>query len=147
MGPKFLHVPFQGAAPAVRDLLGRHVDAVAVSPAEVSAYVTSGEFRMLAVMADERSPGFEDVPTLKDRNIDLALETWRGLGVPEDTPRERVDILVNAARKAADEPGFRSSLAKAALGFAFADAAAFEAATKEDREFFKQLADKVRIQN
>jgi tripartite-type tricarboxylate transporter receptor subunit TctC len=146
-GAKFLHVPFQGAAPAVRDLLGGHVDAVAVSPAEVSAYVRSGEFRMLAVMADGRSPGFEDVPTLKERNIDLAIQTWRGLGVPKDTPQEVVDILVEAARKAADEPGFRDSLAKATLGFAYVDAAAFEAAIKQDREFFKQLIDKVGIQN
>jgi tripartite-type tricarboxylate transporter receptor subunit TctC len=146
-GAKFLHVPFQGAAPAVRDLLGGHVDAVAVSPAEVSAYVKSGDFRMLAVMADKRSPGFEDVPTLKERHIDLAIGTWRGLGVAKDTPQEVVDILVEAARKAADEPGFRDSLAKAALGFAYADAAAFEAAIKQDREFFKQLIDKVSIQN
>jgi tripartite-type tricarboxylate transporter receptor subunit TctC len=140
-------VPFQGAAPAVRDLLGGHVDAVAVSPAEVAAYVKSGDLRMLAVMADERSPGFEDVPTLKERRIDLAIGTWRGLGVPKDTPQEVVGILAEAARKAAAEPGFRDSLAKAALGFAYADASAFEAAIEQDREFFEQLTDKINIEN
>jgi tripartite-type tricarboxylate transporter receptor subunit TctC len=146
-GVKFLHVPFQGAAPAVRDLLGGHVDALAVSPGEVSPYVKSGKFRLLAVMADRRSPGFEDVPTLKERNIDLAIGTWRGLGVPKDTPQEVVDLLVATAKKAADEPAFRESLAKAALGFSYADAAAFEAAIEQDREYFKQLTSKMSTQN
>ena len=40
---KFNQIPFQGAAPAVQALLGGHVDAVAVSPGEVSAHVTAGD--------------------------------------------------------------------------------------------------------
>jgi len=146
-GAKFLHVPFQGAAPALPALLGGHVDALAVSPGEVASYVRSGKFRTLAVMADQRSPGFEDVPTLRERNVDLSIGTWRGLAAPKNTPQEVVDVLVAAAKKTAEEPSFRESLTKAALGFSYADADAFKAAVAQDRVFFKQLIDKVEIRN
>ena len=48
------HVPYRGANPAVLDLLGGHIDAVAVTPVEVAIYVAVGKIRPLAVMADQR---------------------------------------------------------------------------------------------
>ncbi|MDQ8000879.1 MAG: tripartite tricarboxylate transporter substrate binding protein, partial [Pseudomonadota bacterium] len=42
-GTKFNHIPFQGAAPAVLALMGGHIEAVAVSPAEVTTYVQAGK--------------------------------------------------------------------------------------------------------
>jgi tripartite-type tricarboxylate transporter receptor subunit TctC len=40
-GAKFSHIPYPGAAPAVLSLLGGHIDAVAVSPAEVAQHLAS----------------------------------------------------------------------------------------------------------
>jgi tripartite-type tricarboxylate transporter receptor subunit TctC len=146
-GTKFLHVPFQGAAPAVLALLGGHIDAVAVSPAEVYSYVASGKFKVLAVMSDDRVAGFEHVPTLKERNIDLSIGTWRGLAVPKNTPQDVVDVLSEATKKTAEEPGFRNSLAKINLGYAYADANAFKAAIDHDSELFKGLVGKLDLKN
>src|SRR4030095_11348036 len=87
-GVKFNHVAYQGAAPGVVALLGGHIDAVAVSPGEVAAHVQGGKLKMLAVMADQRLKGFDKVPTLKERNIDLSIGTWRGLAVNKGTPPE-----------------------------------------------------------
>ena len=56
-GVQFNHIPFQGAAPSVVGLMGGHVDAIAVSPAEVAAFVASGKLRTLVLMADQRLPG------------------------------------------------------------------------------------------
>ena len=47
-GITFNHIPFPGANPAVLALMGGHVDAVAVSPAEVSVFVQSGKLKTLA---------------------------------------------------------------------------------------------------
>src|SRR5690606_9465265 len=52
-GAKFNHIPFNGGNPAVLVLLGGHIDAVAVSPAEVIQYVKPGKLKTLAVMADQ----------------------------------------------------------------------------------------------
>jgi tripartite-type tricarboxylate transporter receptor subunit TctC len=138
------HVPFLGASPAVVALLGGHVDAVTVSPGEVAQHVAAGKLRTLAVMADQRVGGvFEHAPTLKERGVDVSVAVWRGLAVPKTTPQPVVDILADAARKVGEDAGFRETLARANLGFAYADAAAFQQVIDRDRAFYKELVPKL----
>jgi tripartite-type tricarboxylate transporter receptor subunit TctC len=122
-GVKYNPIPFGGAAPAVVALLGGHVDAVAVSPGEVAAQVQGGRLRTLAVMADRRVKGFESVPTLKERGIDVSIGTWRGLAVPKGTPADVIAVLTEATRKAAQEPVLRDALDRLSMGQVYADAA------------------------
>lgn len=145
-GVKVNHVPFLGAAPAVVALLGGHVDAITVSPGEVAQHVAAGKLRTLAVMADQRVGGmFEKVPTLKERGIDVTVGVWRGLAVPKTTPPEIVAQLSEVARKAAEDAGFRDTLTKASLGWAYADAAAFQAVIDKDRAFYAALVPKLEM--
>lgn len=143
VGVKFNPIPYQGAAPAVVALLGGHIDAVAVSPGEVSAHVAGGKLKTLAIMSDHRIKGFEKVPTLKERNIDLSMGAWRGLAAPKGTPPEIIAILKAATRKAAEEPSLKESLDKMNLGFAYADADAFRVVMQKDSDMFKQLIAKL----
>lgn len=147
-GIKVDHVPYQGSAPAMQSLLGGHIDAVAISPGEVSRHVAAGTMRTLVVMGDQRQAGlFEKVPTLKERGVDLTVMTWRGLAVPKTTPKEIVDLLGDVARKVANDPAFKEALEKANLGWAYADATTFEAAIDRDRAMFKTLIAKLDLQN
>ena len=143
VGVKYNPIPFGGAAPAVLALLGGHVDAVAVSPGEVAAHVSSGKLKTLAVMADRRVKGFDNVPTLKERGIDLSIGTWRGLAAPKGTPPEVIAILGEATRKAADEAVLRDALDRLSMGYAYADGETFRANMKRDNEVFKQLVTKL----
>lgn len=144
---KFNHIPFQGAGPAVLALLGGHIDAVAVSPAEVTTYVAAGKLKILAVMADQRVKGFEKVPTLKERNIDLTIGTWRGIAAPKNTPPEIVSYLKSVTAKAANEPAFREVMEKQNLGFSYADETIFRASMAKDSAYFKTLIAKLNIKN
>lgn len=146
-GTQYNHVPFQGAGPAVQALMGGHIDAVAVSPAEVGTYVASGKLKTLAVMADSRVKGFEKVPTLKERNIDLVIGTWRGLAAPKNTPPEVMAWLRNMTAKTANEPALREAMDKLNLGYSYADDAAFRAAMARDNTYFKALMAKLNIKN
>ena len=141
-GVKFNHVPFSGAAPAVVALLGGHIDALDVSPAEVGPHVLGGKLKMLGIMADARIPAFGNVPTFKERNIDLALGTWRGLAAPKGTPKPIIDLLRATARKASEDPNFKEGLNKLNLGYAYLDAPAFAQAMQRDHEYFGQLIQK-----
>ncbi|SCU73417.1 putative BUG-like extracytoplasmic solute binding receptor, TTT family [Cupriavidus necator] len=146
VGVKFNHIPFNGGNPAVLALLGGHVDAVAVSPAEVAPYVAAGKLKMLAVMADQRVKGFESVPTLKERNIDLSIGTWRGIVAPRNTPPEVLDRLRSVARTAAAEPSLKAMMAKQNLGYAYADKDEFGAVMAKDYATFKALVVKLGLQ-
>lgn len=141
------HVPFLGAAPAAVALLGGHVDALAVSPGEVAPHVAAGKMRTLALMADQRVGGlFEKVPTLKERGIDLSIGVWRGLAVPKATPPDVVATLGSVAARTADDAAFREVLAKANLGWAYADAAAFQKVIDKDRAFYAELVPRLGLQ-
>lgn len=110
-GTEFTHIPYEGAQPAVTALLGGHIDAVTVSPAEVATHVASGDLKILGIMSQERSASFPDVPTFVESGYDVAIGTWRGLGVPKDTPQEVVDILEEGFLKAAEEEAFKEIMA------------------------------------
>lgn len=102
----FKYVGFDGATSAITDLLGGHIDAVAVSYAEVSSYVESGDLKVLGVMSDERLESAPDVPTCKEEGYDVSLGTWRGLAVPVDTPDETVETLYQIFSEAAASEEF-----------------------------------------
>ena len=145
VGVKYNPIPFSGAAPAVLALMGGHIDAVAVSPGEVATHVQTGKLRTLAVMADRRLKGFDTVPTLKERGIDLSIGTWRGLAAPKGTPVDVLAVLTEATRKAADEPVLRDALDRLSMGYAYADAETFRANMKRDNELFKGLVTRLGI--
>lgn len=146
-GVKFNHVPFQGAGPGVLALLGGHIDALTVSPAEVTTHVQAGKLKTLAVMAEHRVKGFDKVPTLKERGIDLAIGTWRGIAAPKGTPVQTVAYLKDLAQKASAEASFRDTLDKQNLGFVYADDVAFKARINKDNADFKALISKLGIRN
>ena len=144
-GTKFNHIPYPGAAPAVLSLLGGHIEAVAVSPAEVSTHVQGGKLKVLMVMADKRLKGFEKVPTAKERGIDLSIGTWRGLGAPKNTPPEVMAKLREFTAKTANEPSLREVMDKQNLGFVYTDGAVFKDTLAKDNVYFGELITKLNI--
>ncbi|BDB24509.1 tripartite tricarboxylate transporter substrate binding protein [Cupriavidus sp. P-10] len=145
-GVQFNHVPFRGANPAVLDLLGGHIEAVAVTPVEVATYVAAGKVRPLAVMSETRiKSGWENVPTLKERKIDLVINGWRGIAAPKGTPPEVVAVLRAAIAKTMQEPGLRETMAKQNMGEGYLDEPDFKRVIARDNATFKQLINRLNI--
>ncbi len=139
LGLTFNHVPFEGAAPAVTAVLGGHVDAVSVSPAEVINQVNAGELKVLAVMADERVESLPDVPTLKESGIDLSIGTWRGLSVPKDTPEEVVNILEAKFAEVAQSDDFKQQVETLGLGYKYLNSEELYSFWEEQNAIFEEL--------
>jgi tripartite-type tricarboxylate transporter receptor subunit TctC len=103
---KVKYIPSKGAAPAITELLGNHVDVLTCSYPEVAPQVEGGILKTLAVLSDERNPQFEEIPTAKESGIDCSYGTWRGLAVPKETPDAVVDTLVAAMEKIVNSQDF-----------------------------------------
>lgn len=145
-GIKLSHVPFRGANPAVLDLLGGHIEAVAVTPVEVATYVAAGKIRPLAVMSEERiKAGWENVPTLKERNVDLVINGWRGIAAPKGTPPEVIAVLRAAIAKTMQDPALRQTMAKQNMGEGYLDEPVFKRLIARDNATFKQLITRLGI--
>ena len=103
--------------------------------------------RRRRTIADQRSKGFENVPTLKERKIDLSIGTWRGLGVAKGTPPDVVEAIKGITRKAVNEPIMREVMDKLNLGYAYADDTTFKAQLVRDNDAFKTLVTKLNLKN
>src|SRR6056297_2089491 len=112
-GAKFTPVPFTGAAPNRTALLGGHIMASAINASEAIQFVESGQMRILAVMAEERYPDLPDTPTFKELGYNVVSGSSRGLSCVPGTPDEIVQILADAAKKAAANPEFVEKATKA----------------------------------
>ena len=104
-------VPFQGGGPASTALLGGHIDAVSLNPAEVTPLVQGGKVRLLGVYSAERLKEFPDVPTMKEQGFDAVGGVWAGLVVPKGTPKDIQTKLHDAFKK-----GMESQQVKDAWG-------------------------------
>lgn len=85
-GIDIVHVPYKGASGAITDLMGGHVQAMVSAVQTIAPQVRGGKLRMLAVMGEERSAAFPEVPTMKEQGLPLVVETWYGMFAPAGTP-------------------------------------------------------------
>jgi tripartite-type tricarboxylate transporter receptor subunit TctC len=86
-GIDIVHVPYKGAAGALADVVGGHVQAMISAIQTAYPHVQSGRLRALAVMSPERSGAFPEVPTMKEIGLsELEVETWYGAFAPAGTP-------------------------------------------------------------
>lgn len=110
-GVAITHVPYKGAAPALSDLIGGHVDLMFESiPTSAISYIEAGKLRALAVTSARRSTLLPDVPTMQEGGLKgFDFRTWMGVAAPAGTPREVVQRLngaINQALSAADLRGW-----------------------------------------
>jgi tripartite-type tricarboxylate transporter receptor subunit TctC len=74
MGVEVTMIPYRGAAPALTDLLGGHVDIYFGTPISTGAQVRSGALKAFVVTANERDASLPDVPSavqLGYRELDI----------------------------------------------------------------------------
>jgi tripartite-type tricarboxylate transporter receptor subunit TctC len=85
--PQHDHVPYQGSAPAMQDLLGGQIDSVFDPVTTNVAQLKAGGLRALAVSTPARLPAFPNIPTFAEAGLpSLAGSQWLGLSAPKGLP-------------------------------------------------------------
>ena len=119
---KLLHVPFTGGGPAVIALLGGQVDALSTGPSTVLQHVKAGKVRILASWGDHPLASLPQVKTLTESGYDAVFFQWSALFAPAGTPEPIVARLREAARVAAADSRFVSTLATVETPVQYLDA-------------------------
>jgi len=102
-------VPFKGASPALTDVLGGHIEGVAVALGVVSSHVKSGALKAIGISS--RFPEFPDVPTLAELGHSQNLYGfWVGFFAPAGVPAEVTNVLVPAIENVAKNSGIAARL-------------------------------------
>jgi tripartite-type tricarboxylate transporter receptor subunit TctC len=115
-GIKLTHVPFPSGNPAILSVLGGHTSCTIMTPGAFGAHIKAGgKARPLVVFDEKRFPELPDVPTAKERGINIVRDAYFFLVAKKGTPQPVLDVLVKVFKETAGDPGVQSTLFKAGL--------------------------------
>ncbi|HZP77346.1 MAG TPA: tripartite tricarboxylate transporter substrate binding protein [Pseudolabrys sp.] len=98
-------IPYRGAAPAIQDVLGEHVDLFFATPQSVLGLVNTGQVKAFGITSKEKSPLFPKVDSfVSDFGPKLEILYWHALFVPAGTPDEIVNKLNAALQQIVSDP-------------------------------------------
>ncbi len=81
------HVPYQGSAPAMQDLLGGQIDSVFDPVTTNVTQLKAGSLRALAVSTPARLAGLPNIPTFAELGYPTFTGSqWLGLSAPKNLP-------------------------------------------------------------
>lgn len=119
-------VTMDSAATAQQELVAGGVEVVGSSLGETRALTEAGKIHPLAVMADERLPGFDQVPTVRESSgLNWSYATWRGFAGPVGMPREVISRLSAALEKAYNSPEYANFMKNRGFGMKWRNGADF----------------------
>jgi tripartite-type tricarboxylate transporter receptor subunit TctC len=134
-GFEFIHVPYQGAAPAIGNLLGNQI-AATILPIDVTLpLIQAGNVRALVTTGPQRNKLLSDVPTVKEAGYPaLEVIDWLGVFVPAKTPAATVDNLNNTIGEVLKKEEIKATFKKVAYEVAGDSATDFARLVKSDFE-------------
>jgi tripartite-type tricarboxylate transporter receptor subunit TctC len=102
---KLIQVPYRGAAPAMTDLLGGHVDLFFATPQSIVPQVAAGKVKAYAVTAKNK---LDKLPTavslVKALGPKFDVVYWQAVFAPAATPAPVIKTLNTALREAVADP-------------------------------------------
>lgn len=110
-GLKVQMVPFEGDGPSWQAAMGRKIDVSFNNIGIVFPQIKAGNLRALAIMAEKRYELLPDVPTMKEKGIDVVSGSSRGYSAPAGIPEEARHTLIEAFKKMAEMPEFKKACA------------------------------------
>ncbi len=111
-GVKITHVPYRGAAPAITDLLGDHVDMLNADLPVLMPLVKAGKVKAIALFAPERTPLMPDLVSTRELGLpDVVMENWYGVLAPAATPVAVRDKLEKALLAVVASPTVQQRMA------------------------------------
>jgi tripartite-type tricarboxylate transporter receptor subunit TctC len=134
-GLDLVHVPYSGAGPANAAVVAGHVPVGLSTLAAAAPHIVDGKLRGLAVTSKTRSALQPDVPTMTEVGYpDIEGESWVGVLVPAQTPRDIVSLLHREIAGIVVNPDMRERLATVGFEPVGSDPEQFAARIKAETE-------------
>jgi len=138
-GMKFKFVHTKGAGEQVPMVAGGHAECMLAAWGEARSMVEQGKLRVVGVMSDGRDPRLPNVPTFKEKKIDLEYGAWRGISGPKGIPPEVQDKLLKIFQSALNSKDVKEKFAKAEYPLMDKGPKDFDSYMRTDYENVKQI--------
>lgn len=133
------HVPYKGAAPAMRELMAGQLDLMIDNLPTALPMIESGAVVPIAVTTPVRSPSLPNVPAMAEVIPGYQMTAWFGLIAPAGTPPQRLQLLSEAVNDFLRQEGTRERLAKMGVQGTESTPAGFEKLIKSERLKFGDI--------
>jgi tripartite-type tricarboxylate transporter receptor subunit TctC len=137
-GIDLVHVPFQGAAPLVTNLVGNQLSSAFIDSASARPHLKS--MRPLAVTGTQRIPGLPDVPTFQELGYkSFEPYGWFGMLVPVATPTPVVQKLSDEVNRILKMPDVTAKIEALGLWTAGNKPAEFSKIMHDDYAIYARI--------
>jgi putative tricarboxylic transport membrane protein len=108
---KIKYIGLDGGGDAITQTIGGFTQVMTGDLSEVVGFLKSGDVRVLAVLTEERVPGFDDIPTAKEQGYDVVAGNWRGLYIPRGVSDETFNMWAGRLQAVADSDEWKKAMA------------------------------------
>ncbi len=133
-----VHVPFQGAAPLVNNMVGGQLTSAFIDSASARAHLKS--FKPLAVTGTQRMAALPDVPTFKELGFHSYEPLgWFGMLLPANTPAAIVAKYSDEANRILRQPDVIARIEGFGLGVGGGKPEDFAQVMKSDAQVYATI--------
>ncbi len=105
------YIGVDGGADAITQTIGGFTQAMTGDMSEIVGFINSGDVRALAVLTEERVPGFDQIPTAREQGYDVVAVNWRGLYVPGGISDDEFNAWAEKLQAVADSDEWKQAMA------------------------------------
>jgi tripartite-type tricarboxylate transporter receptor subunit TctC len=126
-GTSYSFVPVQGGTGKRKQLLMNNTFSLAeMNEAAAAKQLKSGLMKPFAIAAAKRSAAFPNLPTLREKGVDLVYALNRGIVAPKGTSKAKIAHWAAAFKKPLQDPAFVKSIAAKGTGLEYMGPKAYQ---------------------
>ncbi|WP_427183341.1 Bug family tripartite tricarboxylate transporter substrate binding protein [Bordetella bronchialis] len=111
-GLSTMHIPYNGMAPAVTDVVAGNVDMMFAGVSTVLPFIRGGKLDALAIAGPHRLPQLPDVPTVAESGYPgFDVTSWYGIVAPAKTPAAVLQKIQRDIATVLQDPAVRQKFA------------------------------------
>ncbi len=97
-GVNIRHIPYKGSIPGLTDVASGNISMEFTDLAPAMPLIQAGKLKLVAMLANTRSPDMPDVPSVAETVPGYDAKSWQGLFARAGTPKSIVDRISAALR-------------------------------------------------
>ena len=135
----FQMVHFRGTPEGKTQVLAGNIEVLACNVSEVAEEIKVGQYRILGVMAAERSPFIPNGPTFREQGFNEVWSVSRGIAAPAGLPKDVEAALIGVLEKTISSKEHREKAEKLALDPQIIKGEAYRKYLKDNEQATKQM--------
>ena len=140
------HIPYRGAGPALNDAVAGQVPMIFDNMPSALPFIKDGRLVPIVVAAPQRLPQLPNVPTFKEVGLEpVNRMAYYGIHGPKGMPKEIVDKIYAAVKKALDDPAVKKRIEETGSLIIGNSPDQFAAQIKAEFEVYKQVVEKQKL--